>query len=44
MRTTKATSELENEVEDLKRLVHGVIAIVGKDTVERARVHACMLH
>ena len=36
-KTTKAQSELEREVEDLKRLVHGVIAIVGKDTVERAR-------
>jgi len=36
-KTTKATSELEKEVEDLKRLVHGIVAIVGKDTVERAR-------
>jgi len=36
-KTTKATSELEREIEDLKRLVHGVIAIVGKDTVDRAR-------
>jgi len=36
-KTTKATSELEKEVEDLKRLVHGIIAIAGKDTVNRAR-------
>ena len=30
-------SELEKEIEDLKRLIHGIIAVVGKDAVEKAR-------
>lgn len=33
----ETTSELERKVEDLQRLVHGVIALGGKDLVEKAK-------
>ena len=34
---SKTSSELEKRVEDLERLVHGVIALGGRDMVDKAR-------
>jgi SpoVK/Ycf46/Vps4 family AAA+-type ATPase len=36
-KTSKPTTELEKELEDLKRLVHGMIALGGREMVEKAR-------
>jgi len=36
-KTRKSTTELEKRLEDLERLVHGVIALGGRDMVEKAR-------
>jgi hypothetical protein len=36
-KTKKPTSELEKELEDLKRLVHGIIALGGRDLIEKAK-------
>jgi len=36
-KTAKPATELEKEVEDLKRLIHGIIAVGGRDLVEQAK-------
>ena len=36
-KTKKPTSELEKEIEDLKRLVHGIIALGGREMIDKAR-------
>ena len=36
-KTRKSTTELEKRLEDLERLVHGVIALGGRDMIEKAR-------
>jgi len=36
-KTRKPTSELGKEIEDLKRLVHGIIALGSRDMIEKAR-------
>lgn len=36
-KTAKPTTQLEKELEDLKRLVHGLIALGGRDLVEKAK-------
>lgn len=33
----ETTTEIERKLEDLERLVHGIIALGGKDLVEKAK-------
>jgi len=39
-KTRESTTELEKRLEDLERLVHGVIALGGKEMIEKARTLA----
>lgn len=37
IKTRKPMSEIEKELEDLKRLVHGILALGGEDMIDKAR-------
>ena len=39
-KTTRPTSEVEKELEDIKRVVHGIIALGGREIVENAQKYA----